>query len=156
MENFGNCLWKGPGTSQWVTCQWNYSPQIKSWPGQLPPSATPERSSGWMSGWRYSVIWNFDRAGQDRQFLEKSLWALILPSSHSWRNTTNVFIDSNTFFGNEWKIHIKSQNMPSLVAQYLNFLSANPRDTSSMPGQEWSHVPWSKLSVFTTTVEPII
>lgn len=46
----------------------------------------------------------------------------------------NVFIDSNTFFGNEGLIHIKSQNVPLLAAQYLKYLSANPGDTSSTLG----------------------
>ena len=48
---------------------------------------------------RHSDLESWQSRPRQRQFLEKSLWALILPSSHSWRNTTNVFIDSNTFLG---------------------------------------------------------
>ena len=40
------------------------------------------------------------------------------------------------------------------VVQYFKNLSANPEDTSSMPDLGRSHILHSKVSAFTTDVEP--
>ena len=44
------------------------------------PSTPPERSSGWSSGMRHSVLWkkNWQNGSSDRYFQEKILWAQFL------------------------------------------------------------------------------
>lgn len=49
------------------------STKIKSWPLQLLPSTTPERSSGWTSQVRHSMILNSDWIGQEIDNFWKSL-----------------------------------------------------------------------------------
>ena len=69
------------------------STKIKSWPLQLLIFNAPERSSGWKSGMRHSVLWGkTGRTGLQivRSFQEKILWVPILASSHTIQSQNRV------------------------------------------------------------------
>ena len=61
------------------------STKIKSWLLQLPTFNTPERSSGWKSGMRHSVLWGKTRriVLQIVRYFQKILWAEFLVSAHN-------------------------------------------------------------------------
>ena len=128
------------------------STKIKLWPLQLLNFNNPWKESGWTSGLRHSVIWNSERAGQEidnfwRRLYEPWFLHLVIPRKTQISLTV-------TFVLAMGQIKIKSQIRPSLVVQYFKNLSANPEDTSSMPDLGRSHILHSKVSAFTTDVEP--
>ena len=61
------------------------STEIISWPLQLPTFNSPERSSGWRSRMRRSVLWKkTGRTGlQTVRSFQEILWVPILASSHT-------------------------------------------------------------------------
>ena len=90
----------------------NYS-KIKSWPPQLLTSNTSERSSGWKSGRRHSVLWEKlqNRPSERdlfRRFYESQFLHLLIH-----RETTSLMVTSALAI--KENITIKSQNRVAMV-----------------------------------------